>query len=284
MTRLFGLLLVLALGGCSMGQMVARTSVDILDGGLAAMEREPDLELARGAMPAQLKLIEGLIEEDPGNATLRLYAAQGLYGYAYGFVEDASPARAAALYARCFAHAERALADAGLPAPLATTTLPDLEGALAKADKGAVPALFWSASCLAKYMDMRRDDPAAVVEAPKAIAIMKRVLELDPAYYHGGPHLFFGAYYGGFSPMFGGDPARAREHFAAVRAIAPHMRLADLLEAQYLARQNQDRAAFHSLLERARSAPADAPTNLALLNAIAADKARALLAKEAEWF
>jgi hypothetical protein len=266
-----------------MGQMVARSSASILDGGLAAMEHETDLELARGAMPAQLKLIEGLIEEDPGNATLRLYAAQGLYGYAYGFVEDESPARAAALYARCLDHAGHALAHAGVPVPLATS-LPDIEAALARVDKNAVPALFWSASCLAKIADMRRDDPSAVAEVPKSVALMKRALELDPAYYHGGPHLFFGAYYGGLSALFGGDPARSREHFAAARTVNPNLRLADLLEAQYLARQNQDRAAFHSLLERARSAPADAPHNLALLNAIAADKARALLVKEAEWF
>ena len=73
-------LCALALSACSMGQMVARSSLSILESGNIAMNRETDLELARAAIPANLKLIEGLILELPDNAELRLQAAQGFYG------------------------------------------------------------------------------------------------------------------------------------------------------------------------------------------------------------
>ena len=85
----------LMLGACSMGQMVARSSLSILDSGNVAMNRETDLELARAAIPANLKLVEGLILELPDNAELRLQAAQGFYGYAYGFIEDDDSRRGA---------------------------------------------------------------------------------------------------------------------------------------------------------------------------------------------
>ena len=75
------------LGACSTGQMVARTSTSIMDSNVEAMNRETDPVLAEASMPANLKLIEGLIQEDPKNPELLAYAAQGFYGYAFGFVE-----------------------------------------------------------------------------------------------------------------------------------------------------------------------------------------------------
>ena len=63
-----GILLTAALlSACSVGQMVVRGSQTILDSGVDAMNRETDLELAEAAMPANLKLIEGMLLEDPQN-------------------------------------------------------------------------------------------------------------------------------------------------------------------------------------------------------------------------
>ena len=78
----------LLLNACSMSNMVVTGSLSVMDGGVEAMNRETDLELARTAIPANLKLVEGLIIEAPQNLDLRINAAQGFYGYAYGFVED----------------------------------------------------------------------------------------------------------------------------------------------------------------------------------------------------
>ena len=102
------------LSACSMGQMVARSSLSIMDSGVVAMNQETDWELAKAAIPANLKLAEGLIGELPREPNLRLQAAQGFYGYAFGFVEDDNPPRAAALYRRGMEHALVALDVAGL--------------------------------------------------------------------------------------------------------------------------------------------------------------------------
>jgi hypothetical protein len=268
-----------------MGQMVARSSLSILDSGNVAMNRETDLELARAAIPANLKLVEGLILELPDNAELRLQAAQGFYGYAYGFIEDDDSQRASALYRRGLEHALRALTVAGVSADVAALPQHELERQLAALNRGAVPALFWSASCWAKWIDMNRDEPARIAEMGKAAALMTRVLELDENYYHGGAHLFFGVYYGAKPPMLGGDFERSASHFEKAHAVTGgKLLLGDLLRAQYLARQQLDRRRFHERLTAVVNAPSDIFPEMALVNAIAKQKAKQLLAKENEWF
>jgi hypothetical protein len=96
---------LLILAGCSTGKMVVRGSQTIMDSGIEAMNSETDLQLARAAMPANLKLMEGMLLEDPDNIDLLLYAAQGFYGYSYGFIETEDTARAGALYRRCYDYA-----------------------------------------------------------------------------------------------------------------------------------------------------------------------------------
>ncbi len=273
------------LGACSMGQMVARSSLPILESGNVAMNRETDLELARAAIPANLKLIEGLIQELPGNAGLRLQAAQGFYGYAYGFVEDEDSRRASGLYRRGWEHARRALQASGFRGDITALSTDELRRQLGDLGRGAVPALFWTASCWAKWIDMNRNDPARIADMGKAAALMERVLDLDENYYHGGAHLFFGVYYGARPPMLGGDFERSARHFEKARALTHgKLLLVDMLQAEYLAHQQLDRKQFHERLIAVVNAPPDIYPEMALVNAIAQQKAARLLAKEEEWF
>lgn len=286
LTRGLGVgLCALALSACSIGQMVARSSLPIVESGNVAMNSEPDLELARAAIPANLKLIEGLIQELPGNIDLRIQAAQGFYGYAYGFVEDQDSRRASELYRRGLTHALHALAANGLEGNITVMSPDEFKQRLNALGRDAVPAMFWSASCWAKWIDMNRNDPARLAEMGKPAALMERVLELDENYYYGGAHLFFGVYYGSRPPMLGGDYGRAARHFAKARAVTKgKLLIVNLLEAQYLARQELDRKQFHQRLMAVINAPPDIFPEMALVNAIAQQKAKQLLTKEEEWF
>ncbi len=277
--------LVLLAGGCSTGQLAVRGAMPLMDGGLKAMNRETDLELARSAIPATLKMLEGMALEDPGNAALHLYAAQGFYGYSYSFVELEDPARAAALYTRCLEHAAAALRGQGFGADVEHTPQDALHRALAEAGARQVPALFWAASCLAKRTDVDRTDPRSIAQLARAASVMERVLALDENYYFGGPHLFFGVYFGGRAPMLGGDPARAVRHFEQARAASGgRLLIADVLRAEFLARQQLDRQDFHARLTAVLAAPADLFPEMAFVNQVAKARARHLLSKESEWF
>jgi hypothetical protein len=268
-----------------MGQMVVRGSQTILDSGIEAMNRETDLQLAREAMPANLKLIEGMLLEDPHNRELRLYAAEAFYGYGYGFIEPENSVRAAQLYRRCYQHALLALQQAGLAIDPETTATGTLRDATAGLGREAVPALFWSASCLGKWIDHNRDKVTGIAGLGNAAALMQRVLELEDTFYHGGPHLFFGVYYGGRAPMLGGDFARSSEHFRRASEINNgKLLLVDMLKAEYLHRQQLDRDAFHRTLSNIVAADDDLYPEMALANAIARQRAAMLLAHEDDWF
>jgi hypothetical protein len=279
------LLLPLLLCACSTGQLVVRGTQSILDSGIESMNREADLQLAREAMPANLKLLEGMLIEDPRNHTLRMYAAEGFYGYSFGFIETEDRTRAAALYRRCYDHALLALQQDGLSLDPATAGTQALLDAIARLDKPAVPALFWTASCLGKWIDMNRDSVAGIAGLGNAAALMERVLELDETFYHGGPNLFFGVYYGGRAPLLGGDFARAEQHFRRASEInGDRLLLVNLLKAEYLYRQQLDRDAFLNTLNAILTAPADLYPELALINGIAKQRAGNLLQHADDWF
>lgn len=276
---------LLWLSACSMGQLVARSSVSIMDGSVDAMNRETDLVLAAASIPANLKLMEGLITEDPSSTTLRVYAAQGFYGYAFGFVELEDRQRADALYQRGFRHGARALRLQGLEADLERTHPEALRRAVTKLGHRAVPALFWTASNWAKQIDLNRDDPTRLAQMSSAEILMQRVFELQPDFYYGGPHLFYGIYYGSRAPMFGGQFDRSEQNFNRARTVTDNrLLIIDVLQAEYLERQRLDRARFHALLSRVIAAPVGLFPEMGLANQIARQRARHLLGKEEEWF
>lgn len=279
-----GVVLLIAcvqLGGCSTSQLIARGAAPLIDNGMIVMNRETDLEMARASIPPNLEMIEALLLADPGNTAYQLQAAMGYYGYAAGFVEDVDPDRATALYRRAMNHAIVALSAQGVSAAMLAGDPAQLDAALARLDVRAVPALFWTASSWGKWIEHQLDEPARVAELPRVEALMRRVLALDETYYHGGAHLFFGVYYGGRAPMFGGDFERAARHFdQAARISQNRLLLVDVYRAQYLYRQMGDREAFHAALTRVIDAPVSTDPDLNLANAIAKKKAGRLLAQE----
>ena len=247
----------LLLSACSMDRMLVRSSVPLLESGVEALNHETDLDLAEDSIPANLNMLQGMIKIDPENRLLRTYAAQAFYGLAYGFNEDNRPERASAFYLRGRQHGITALELTGV-GELEASTIADFNEAVSKMRERDVAAMFWTASCWAKWIDMHRDDPAAIAQLPRATALMQRVLELDETFYYGGAHMYFGVYYGSRAPSLGGDFDKSLQHFDRAREITGgRLLIPDLLQAQYLARQQFDREQFHRLLTGIIEAPED---------------------------
>ena len=286
LTRLLVLICtIMLLSACSMGQMVVRGTQTIMDSSIESMNRETDLQLAGDAMPANLKLIEGMLIEDPNNTEMRLFAAEGFYGYSFGFIEIEDQARARQLYRRCYGHAQLALQQAGIDVDPEVAAPEAVEEAVSKAGKKAVPALFWTASCLGKWIDLSRDNMSLVASLANTAILMQRVIELDNEFYYGGAHIFFGVYYGGRSPMLGGDFNRAEAEFRqAAKINNDKLLIVNLLQAEFLDRQRLDQQAFHQRLTAIIDAPDDLYPEMALANGIAKQRAAILLELEGDWF
>ncbi|MDH5710069.1 MAG: TRAP transporter TatT component family protein [Gammaproteobacteria bacterium] len=273
------------LGGCSaMDKFLVRASTPLIEGGIHSLNQETDLQLAEDSIPTNLNVLQGMINIDPENASLRVYAAQAFYGLGYGFNEDNRPRRAINFYQRGLQHGLKALEINGYT-NLRYGSMEELEATLQKADEDDVGALFWTASNWAKWIDQNRDTPESLIELPKPTALMQRVLDLDETFYYGGAHIYFGVFYGSRPPMFGGDFKKSEHHFNRAREITRNeLLVVDLLQAQYLSRQKMDREDFHNRLSKIIEAPEDLNPDIALLNQIAKRKAKMLLNEEEKWF
>lgn len=268
---------------------MVRASMPMIDSGIKAMNQETDLQLAEDSMPANLSLLRGMINLDPENPKLHVYAAQAYYGMSYGFHEDSDIKRAEKFYIRGLDEGLLALQLLGVQADdggnIKKLSTAALEEQLQKLGKEDVAALFWTASNWAKWIDLNRDDAASLIQLSKPTAMMQRVLELDETFYFGGAHLYFGVYYGSRPPMFGGNFALAKQHFDRAREITQNkLLIADLLQAQYLSRQMNDQADFHQRLTKILGAEDDLYPQANLINQIAKRKAALLLSSENQWF
>ena len=267
-----------------MDQMLVRASTPMIEGGVDALNHETDLELAEDSIPANLNMLRGMISIDPENAQLHTFAAQAYYGLSYGFNEDNRPGRASDFYLRGRHHGLTALEiNAGID--LMNSPIADFNKQLGRFGKNDVAAMFWTASNWAKWIDMHRDDVEAIAQLVRATALMQRVIELDDTFYYGGAHMYFGVYYGSRAELLGGNFVKSRQHFDRAREITnSKLLITDLLQAQYLARQQLDQQDFHDRLTAIVNAPDDLMPELALQNQIAKRKAAVLLKKESEWF
>lgn len=284
MQRLLLLITIVFLSACSMDKMLVRASMPMIEGGITALNQEPDLQLAEDSIPTNIGLLEGMINIDPENTQLHVYAAQAYYGLAYGFNEDNNVQRAKNFYKRGLKHGITALALKGA-ANIKTGSQDALEHDLKKLSADDIDALFWTASNWAKFIDLNRDDSRSLIELPRPTAMMQRVLELDESFYYGGAHIYFGVYYGARAPVLGGDFKKSQQHFDRAREINHNkLLIVDLLQAQYLSRQMFDQKDFHHRLQGIIDAPEDLYPKLTLLNQIAKRKAKLLLKNESRWF
>ncbi len=284
-STLFFCALAASLAGCTLKLAVARSAAGVLDDTMAALSAETDIVQGREAAASLLVLLEGFIRSDPENPALRRAAAQAYGSFAFGFLEKDEPERARRLYRRGLDHGLRALGAAPGFQKAVKGALPAFRRRLEASNKKDLPLLFWTAYCWSGWINLSRNDPDALADLPKAAAMMDRARALDPKYFHGGPELFFGVYYGSRSPLLGGDPKKARAHFErAVAASDGRFLMAKFLYARHYAVQSQDKKLFIQLLTEVETAPAGLLPDQALANALARKRARELREQAEELF
>ncbi|MFQ5450231.1 MAG: TRAP transporter TatT component family protein [Nitrospinaceae bacterium] len=266
------------LAGCSTRQIAVRMALPLVQGQYASIQEEMDPLLAERAIPANLKMMEGLLKEDEDNRALLMALSEGFCGYAFSFLEETSPRRAAAMYTRGKDYALRALAaETGIDS-LDRLPRDKYAAALSNMENGNVPALFWLGQCWSGWVMLSLDNPTAFADISKVEGLMLRVLELDPMYHYAGPHLFLGIFYGARSRMLGGDPEKARRHFEEnLKLTANRFLLTRYFYAKTYAVQVQDRKIFEKQLDTVLKTPSDVLPGQRLANEVAKMKARRLL-------
>lgn len=279
------LLMFLLLSGCSSRRLAVQATLPLISSQIVSMQEERDADLAEKAIPASLKMLEGLAKEDPENIWILQKLAEGFCGYAFSFVEDSDPDRASGLYLRGKDYAFRALEMQGNGKTWKGLSLDEWSKRLVKITPSQQPALFWAGQCWGSWLNLNLDSVEAFSSLPRIDALMNRAVELDSDFHYAGPHLFLGAFYGGRSRMLGGNPDKARNHFEqALKITEEKYLLISFLYAKTYAVQNQDRELFKTQLEKVQEASDDILPEQRLANQIAKRKAIVLLGKMDELF
>lgn len=149
-----------------------------------------------------------------------------------------------------------------------------------------LPAMYWYATALGKWA--RASGFGVLVGQKDNIkATMERALELDPNFYHGGPHRYFGAFYAVAPDFAGGDLAKSKQHYETSLEIAPYFLGTKVLMAENLVRKLDDEDTFKRLLQEVIDADLNSvPAEVQPEMIIEKEKAKELLvmAEEDDWF
>ena len=284
--RICALLLIATLiAGCAGNRtLTVGATATLLEDVATATSKQTDLSVVEKGMPAYLLLMDGMVEGVPANERLLLAAAQTYASYASAFVQDTDPEYALALFKRARDYALAALAERGLKNPT-TTPFEIFETQVAALGAKDVPYLFWSAANWGSWISLNLESMAAMADLPRVEVMMRRVLELDESYHHGGPHLFMGIWYASRPPMAGGDLQLAHDHFIrAMELGSHHFLMTKVYFADYYARKMFDKQLFTTTLQEVLETPVDTIPELTLLNTVAHRKARQMLAEAEDYF
>ncbi len=270
-----------ALGGCA--NLVGRVTSDLAADLSATILDSDDPALVRDGAPAYLILLDALLRDGGANADLLRGAASLNGAYATAFVAD--EARARAFSDKAFDFALRAAClDIAWMCDVRRLSFDELERRIQGLGTGDVPVAYALATAWAGWIQARSDDYSAIADLGRVKPLMARVLELDEAYDHGGPHLYMGVFETVIPPAVGGRPELGRQHFERAQAIAGGRHLmAKLLLAENYARMVFDRELHDRALREVLAADIRAP-GLTLMNAIAQQQAQALLESADEYF
>lgn len=280
------LVLTLLQAGCapfksSRVAAVAYTMQDVAN----AAARQSNLAVIREGTPAYLMLIDGLLEAYPDNADLLLAGCRAYSSYASSFLGDEQQEEAATLYQKAKLYGFKALSRQGDFTKAASGNVDDFNATLQHYQKSDVPALFCAASAWANWISSNMDNLEALADLAMLEATMKRLIELDGAYYYGGPHLLMGVYLAAKPAALGGNPAEAGKQFDEAFSLGADKLLgAKVLYAKYYARSINDRDLFVQTLQEVLNAPADQVPDLTLSNVVAKKQAATLLTKTEEYF
>ncbi len=287
---------VVGLYGCSPRKwMVAQVGGFVQDG-QPAYEQESNLFLLSYAFPSHIKMLEVLLAGDPRNPEMLLLLARLYGGYGFSILETEWTAAhydqpsvlgiqlSTEALERQIAHcyhtgAEYALKALSLRHPNAVERLANAENAIAFIDelqKSDVPALYWYAFNLGRFIAFNLDSVQAISRAYLVENAMRRVVALDPAFENGGADLALMIYHAERPAMMGGSIELAKRHYEQNRLLAPQMGLRELFWARYYLVQTHQRDEFVKVMTALSTKSLENDPH-ALLDSVAAQRATVYL-------
>jgi len=239
---------------------------------------ECDPELARLSFPADLKLMEGLVKNDPQNKQLLTALCMGFTGYSMLFVEEEDPERASRLYLRARNYGFRALGRKGAFLKESGLSAENIRAKLDTFGENEFRALFYTTMSWHAWINLNLDKPAALVQIGTAQTCLGRVLELNPGYLYGTPYVLMGTIFAARPGLAGGDARQAKVYFEKAMEVSKgKFYFVQYSFARYYAVRIQDRRLFRKLAQEALQGHPSKLKDACLINSVMQQKAKKLL-------
>ena len=276
-------MLAFFLGGCV--KMALRISPSLIPNFTQAFFEECDPDLAEQSLPSNLKLMEGLLKNDPDNRQLLTALCMGFTGYAMLFVEDDDPERASTLYLRARSYGFRAIGINAFKLKDTGLKKDNIRSRFLTYGEKEIEALFWTAISWNSWINLNLDKPAALAQLGAAQACLERVLEIKPDCFHGLSYIMMGSISAAMPMALGGKAGRAKTYFEkAMHVSHGKFLLAQYYFAKYYAVRVQDKELFLKLVKEIESSPSDGLREACLINAVMKKKSKQLMKMSEDLF
>ena len=247
-------------------------------------QRDP--ELIKQGLPTLIILLDAAVAQDPDNPKLLLTASNMYSTYAQAFMTSRSDKKRAAIqYKKAKEYALKLLNQRVFFAKVADAPFEDFEKALTQFKKSDVPDLYAAGSAWLGWILTNTDSMEALSELPQALALMKRVEQLDDSYAYGGVHLVFGIYYAVQPPGAGRDLKKSKEHFLrAIELAGKKNLLPKVAYAEFYLTATGKEKLFDKTLNDVINADNNDDAEFALINALAKEQAKKILENKEDFF
>lgn len=250
---------IVLLSGCAAQRMAGwEQDVVVAEGDAATLLEQANEHWNQRHDMAHLEQALALYEEaatiDSENLELFILIARGNYFLADAHLADDKEWQTA-VYEKSLSFAEKAMAiDSEFRALVEGGEM--VEDAIRVLDKQYVGAIYWASASLGKW-GLNKGLATILKNKERGRKMMERCVELDETYFYGGPHRWFGSYYGKLPAIAGRDLNKAKEHFNKALEIAPNYFGTRVLQAEYYSKNAQDKELFRSDLEFVLNTPSD---------------------------
>lgn len=248
-----------------------------------AILNQDDPALVRDGAPAYLLLIDGLIMDSPDSQGLLVAGAKLNGAYASIFADDKKRAKHMAAKALRYARTALCKTEATICAA-EKGPFPAFRQSLQGTSKSQLPVLFAYASAWAGNIQANSSDWLAIADMPKVEALLERIIELDPAFENGQPHLYLGVMRSQIPPSLGGKPEQGKQHFeTAIRLSQNKDMMAKVMYAENYARLMFDQELHDRLLKEVLQGEPRVK-GLTLTNTLARQRAEQLMISGKDYF
>ena len=269
-------LLIPILSGCV--KLVTQFSPSLIPNLTQTFFEECDPELARLSFPADLKLMEGLVKNDPQNKQLLTALCMGFTGYSMLFVEEEDPERASRLYLRAMSYGFRALGRKGAFLKESGLNAENIRAKLNTFGESEFRALFYTTMSWHAWINLNLDKPTALAQMGISQACLGRVLELNSGYLYGTPYVMMGTILAARPALAGGDARQAKAYFEKAMEVSKEkFYFVHYYFARYYAVRIQDRRLFRKLAQEAVQGHPSELKDACLINSVMQQKAKKLL-------